>query len=89
MQDSDALLQLLREFFNLPPDILPEEITQKRVEAWDSLAMVQLISDLQGTFLVEFDLDEIGALRSYEEIRDTLVKKGVSLSRTMTGQVRS
>ena len=89
MEDSDALLQLLREFFNLPPDIFPEEITQEKVGAWDSLAMVQLIADLQGTFLVDFDLDEIGALRSYEEIRDTLLKKGVSLTRTMTGQVRS
>ncbi len=89
MEDSDALLQLLREFFNLPLDIFPEEITQEKVGAWDSLAMVQLIADLQGTFLVDFDLDEIGALRSYEEIRDTLLKKGVSLTRTMTGQVRS
>jgi len=38
--------------------------------------MVQLIADLQGTFLVKFDLDEIGALRSYNEIRRALFQKG-------------
>ena len=38
--------------------------------------MVQLIADLQGTFLVEFELGEIGALRGYEEIRSALAKRG-------------
>jgi hypothetical protein len=42
--------------------------------------MVQLIADLQGTFRVEFDLDEIDALRRYDEIRRTLSEKGVSLA---------
>jgi acyl carrier protein len=77
MNDSDPLLRLLIDFFNLPPDTQSQEINQKSVSSWDSLAMVQLIADLQGTFSVEFDLDEIGALRSYEEIHRILSKKGV------------
>jgi len=89
MQDRDALLRLLTEFFNLPPDVQPQEITQKAVAGWDSLAMVQLIADLQGTFLIDFDLEEIDRLRSYEEIRATLLKKGVSLIRTASDSVRS
>ena len=89
MGDNDALLRLLKHFFNLPADIRPQEISQRAIGAWDSLAMVQLIADLQGTFLVDFDLDEIGTLRSYDEIRDTLLKKGVSLTNTMTGNVPS
>ncbi len=89
MEDSDVLVRLLRDFFNLPPDIRPQEITQKKIVVWDSLAMVQLIADLQGTFRVDFELDEIGTLRSYEEIRDTLLKKGVSLTRIVTGNVQS
>ena len=89
MQDRDALLRLLTEFFNLPPDVRPQEITQKAVAGWDSLAMVQLIADLQGTFLIDFDLEEIDRLRSYEEIRATLLKKGVSLIRTASDSVRS
>jgi acyl carrier protein len=77
MTNSDPLLRLLIDFFNLPVETKPQEIEQKAVPAWDSLAMVQLIADLQGTFSVEFELDEIGALRSYDEIRRTLAKKGV------------
>jgi len=79
MNNSDPLLGLLTDFFNLPPDTHPQEITQEAVASWDSLAMVQLIADLQGTFSVEFDLDEIGSLRSYDEIHTALCRKGVAL----------
>ena len=75
MDNDDPLFRLLRDFFNLPDDTISQDITQQAIASWDSLAMVQLIADLQGTFLVEFDLDEIGTLRSYDEIRAALVKR--------------
>ena len=80
MRDNDQLHRLLLEFFDLPADTQPSDINQNAVAAWDSLAMVQLIADLQGTFSIEFDLEEIDALRSYDEIRLALSKKGVSLN---------
>jgi acyl carrier protein len=79
MKKSDRLLRLLTDFFNLPPETDPQQISQKSVPAWDSLAMIQLIADLQGSFLIEFDLDEIEFLRSYDEIRRALLRKGISL----------
>ncbi len=77
MNQSDRLLRLLVEFFDLPADASPKEIAQSALPAWDSLAMVQLIVELQGTFSVDFDLDEIQCLRSYSEIRAILSQKGV------------
>jgi acyl carrier protein len=79
MNHSDALLQLLVEFFDLPADTRAENINQQLLPSWDSLAMVQLITELEGKFLVYFDIEEIQRLRSYNEIRDALRGKGVSL----------
>jgi acyl carrier protein len=76
---SDALLQLLVEFFDLPADTRAESIRQQLLPCWDSLAMVQLITELEGKFLVNFDIEEIQRLRSYDEIRDALQRKGISL----------
>jgi acyl carrier protein len=78
MNNNDSLLGLLLEFFDLPPDTRPEDIRQQLLSSWDSLAMVQLITELEGRFLVSFDIDEIGRLRSYDEIRDALSRKGFS-----------
>ena len=79
MENKDNLQRLLIEFFDLPESTPPEELTQKGVATWDSLAMVQLIGELQGTFNIEFNLDEIESLRSYAEIRGSLIRKGVAL----------
>ena len=73
-----VLLGQLLEFFDLPADTRPENIRQQLLPSWDSLAMVQLITELEGAFLVTFDIDEIDRLRSYDEIRDALSRKGFS-----------
>jgi len=73
MNNNDPLVDLLLEFFDLPADTRPEDIRQQLVPSWDSLAMVQLITELERKFVVNFDIDAIQRLRSYDEIRDALV----------------
>ena len=51
---------------------------------WDSLAMVQLITELERRFSVEFDLEEIHRLRSYAEIQETLSRKGLVFEHSAT-----
>jgi acyl carrier protein len=79
MNTEDPLRQLLLEFFELPPDTPPEHISQQAVKQWDSFAMMQLITELQGMYSVQFDLDELDRLSDYAQIRAALVRKGVSL----------
>lgn len=86
MNDSDPLLRLLVEFFDLPADTRPENVRQQLLPSWDSLAMVQLITELEGKFLVNFDIDEIQRLRSYGEIRDALSRKGISFEVQLTSR---
>ena len=78
MSSSDALRQLLIAFFGLPSDIELENITQKAISAWDSLASVQLIAELQGRFNVDLDVEQLESLRSYGGIATALSRKGVT-----------
>ncbi len=78
MQSNDSLLDLLVDFFDLPSGTHPEDVAQPVVAAWDSLASVQLVTELQSAYHVDFDLDEIETLRSYDHIRSALSKKGIS-----------
>ena len=41
--------------------------------------MVQLITEMQSAFEVEFDIDEIERLKSYAEIRAALARKKIGL----------
>lgn len=79
MKDTDRLRELLIDLFGLPPETATDDLSQSALPAWDSLAMVQLIGELQATFDIEFDIDEIQTLRSYHEIRECLTRKGARL----------
>jgi acyl carrier protein len=79
MSNDDALRDLLIEFFQLPEATPTEEMKQSSVANWDSLAMVQLITELQTVFKVEFGLEEIERLTSYSDIRASLLRKNVPL----------
>lgn len=83
MKDN-PLYGLLVEFFDLPTNTRSEDISQQLVANWDSLAMVQLITELERRFSIEFDLDEIQRLRSYAEIREALSRKGIALESSTT-----
>ena len=73
----NPLHRLLVEFFELQANTRSEDISQQLLAKWDSLAMVQLITELERRFSIEFDLDEINRLRSYAEIREVLSRKGL------------
>jgi acyl carrier protein len=75
MSSSDALRQVQIDFIGLPSDIEPENITQKAIPAWDSLASVQLMAELQGRFNVDLDVEQLESLRSYSGIATVLSRK--------------
>lgn len=79
MNETDSLQRLMIDFFNLSPTTPAEDLTQMAVPNWDSLAMVQLIAELQSAYQVRFDLEEIECLASYADIRASLLRKGVRL----------
>lgn len=79
MNENDVLRDLLIEFFQLPPTTPTSDLSQSSVSKWDSFAMVQLITEMQSAFGVDFDLDEIERLTSYVEIREALLRRNVTL----------
>jgi acyl carrier protein len=79
MNENDVLRDLLIEFFQLPHTTPTSDLNQSAVSKWDSFAMVQLITEMQSVFGVDFDLDEIERLTSYVEIRAALLRRNITL----------
>lgn len=58
------------------PSLPPEEIetaTQSTVEAWDSAAMILLVSVIEDEFGMQLDMDSLAELDSFGRIHDYLV----------------
>lgn len=63
---------------NVKVDVLNETFTFKAVPQWDSVAHLSLISELEETFDVFFESDDILHYGSYENGKRILEKYGVS-----------
>jgi len=48
------------------------------LQGWDSLGHVAIISALENTYGIAFELDEVMSIENVETLKKMLIKKGVS-----------
>ena len=51
--------------------------SQDTIEGWDSMAMVNLVTELKALFEVEFNILEIAEFHNVEIIKLVLMEKGI------------
>jgi acyl carrier protein len=74
---TDRVAALFEKVFGIDaedfsPDIVPEDVLR-----WDSLGHMTLVMDLEDTFGVQFDAEEIAEMSSGRKIVEILKTKGV------------
>ncbi len=73
------LEKLLRETLFLPDSIMITDAAGPgQIEGWDSLGHVTLISAIENSFGVSFDMEEIMMIESLTDIKRMLQLKGVT-----------
>lgn len=65
--------------FNVTEDQLNEEFTFKKVEKWDSVSHLSLISELEDAFDIFFDSEDILHYGSYENGKKILNRMGIEV----------
>ena len=78
MSNLEQYDQIFMKVFQISKDKLNDSFTFALVEAWDSLAHMGLIGELEDAFDVLFETDEILNYGSYENGKKILKKHGVS-----------
>ena len=56
-----------------------DELARKDIEAWDSLAHLMLISEVESTFQVTLTDDDILAIKTVGDVKKMLRKHGVDI----------
>ncbi len=78
MSDNLSLLfNIVAEVLEVDPKTITEESSQDTLPNWDSQAMVNLVTALESSFCVQFELLEIANLLSVGIIKSILVEKNV------------
>lgn len=78
MSNQAKLLQVIADLFQVDPASLSDNSSQDNVPNWDSLGMVNLVSELEQVFHVQFDILEVQDLKNVGLIKSLLIEKGIA-----------
>ena len=71
----ERVLEILKNLFEL--DTVDETCSQKTCEKWDSMGQLNLVVELESEFDVTLEPEEIGEMKSFNDIIQLLKGKGV------------
>jgi acyl carrier protein len=78
----DRLFQLLAKVFNMKVSDINDSLTKEYIYAWDSLVQMELVTEIEREFNIEFSMDEIISMDSVQKIIAALAAHGVDLHAT-------
>ncbi|KAJ52003.1 acyl carrier protein [Clostridium tetanomorphum] len=80
MNNIDKLNKILRDVFNIKDDCYTkDELGPDEIEGWDSLAHVDLVTNLEEQFEISLDVIDISRMYTIGDIKNILKKYGVSI----------
>lgn len=71
----EKVLEILKDLFEL--DTVDETCSQETCEKWDSMGQLNLVVELESEFDVTLEPEEIGEMKSFNDIIRILKSKGV------------
>ena len=77
MSNVEKLVKSVSGVLGVAVESINENSNQDNMEKWDSLAMVNLVTELEAVFDVQFDILEIAEFHSVEIIKLVLMEKGI------------
>ena len=62
----EKILNILKETFEL--DFVDKTCSQATCPAWDSMGQLNLVAELEDAFDISLEPEEIGEMKSYEDV---------------------
>ena len=75
MAAQDTLQKIFRSVFDDKKLVITRATTAADIEDWDSLAQINLVSEIETAFGLTFDIAEIIALQNVGDMIDLIEKK--------------
>lgn len=72
----EKVLDILKDTFEL--ENVDKNCSQSTCPQWDSMGQLNLVAELEDAFNVSLEPEEIGSMKSYDDIIKILWEKGIN-----------
>jgi acyl carrier protein len=71
----DQLRDLVARVFDIPKNQVTDNLQRGKIEAWDSLNHLLLISEIENEFGIQFTTDEVLEIKTFKDIEAIVLKR--------------
>ena len=75
----DKLKSILAKVLDFKEEMINDQTSPDNVANWDSFNGLMLVSELESGFKIKFSMDEVTSVKTVGDIKQALIKHGVSL----------
>jgi acyl carrier protein len=80
MRNKEKYDRAFIESFSINANKLNEKLEYNSIETWDSIGHMQMIAELEDTFEIELEMDDIINFSSYNKGMEILAKYGIEVN---------
>ena len=73
----ESLKELTARVLGVDKSIINDDSSPENIESWDSFNALMLVSELEKKFNVNFSMDEVMAVKRFNDIKEALRKHGI------------
>lgn len=74
------LFEVFQRILRISKDEFCDDFGPTQIEAWDSIAHLELVSELEDSYNIEFAIDDISKMRTIGDIKTILTNYGIDLN---------
>ena len=71
----DKLRAIVAKVFDIRPEDVTDQLERGKLEVWDSLNHLLLISEIENEMKVQFTTEEVLEINTFKDLREILSKK--------------
>jgi acyl carrier protein len=79
MNTTQTLQDIIAAALSIPAEQVTDDLSYQRIPEWDSVSHIYLITELEATFNITIDTDEVLEMSSVEKVKEILRKHNVEI----------
>ena len=79
MNNTEKLVTAFTEALNIDKSIVNDDLKYQGIMQWDSIAHMVLISQLEATFEISIETDDVLDMSSFAKAKEIITKYGIQL----------
>ncbi|MGS2740740.1 acyl carrier protein [Sinomicrobium sp. M5D2P17] len=80
MNTTEQLYEVFAKAFEIPVETVTDELEYQGIAEWDSMSHLVLVSELENSYSISIDMEDVLEMGNVEKVKGILKKHGIEIN---------